>query len=93
MSTSPPALQPVVEFAYLTGWRVPGEVLALEWRQVDRTTWTIRRDPRSTKNRRERVVDVSSDTGLEASLAALWRELRVQRCGTCYGLVYAIPSR
>ena len=29
----PAALQPVAEFAYLTGWRVQSEVLPLEWRQ------------------------------------------------------------
>jgi integrase len=31
----PPALRPVVEFAYITGWRTASEVLPLEWRNVD----------------------------------------------------------
>ena len=31
----PAPVQAVVRFAYLTGWRVPSEVLTLEWRQVD----------------------------------------------------------
>jgi integrase len=51
----PAALQPVVTFAYLTGWRVPSEVLALEWRQVDLKAGTVRLDPGSTKNRDGRL--------------------------------------
>ena len=31
----PSALRPVVEFAYITGWRIASEVLPLEWRHVD----------------------------------------------------------
>ena len=31
----PESLGPVIEFAYITGRRVPSEVLTLEWRQVD----------------------------------------------------------
>jgi hypothetical protein len=31
----PEDLRPVVEFAYITGWRMKSEVLPLEWRQVD----------------------------------------------------------
>lgn len=46
----PPALQPVVEFAYLTGWRVASEVLPLEWRQVDWSGRQVRLDPGTTKN-------------------------------------------
>lgn len=33
----PAALKPVVEFTYITGWRVHSEVLPLEWRNVDFT--------------------------------------------------------
>ncbi len=33
----PEPLRGVVTFAFLTGWRVPSEVLTLQWRQVDRT--------------------------------------------------------
>src|SRR5207244_8464306 len=31
----PKSMQPVVTFAYVTGWRVNSEVLPLQWRQVD----------------------------------------------------------
>lgn len=42
-------VQPVVEFAYLTGWR-RGEILPLEWRQVDFTAGVVRLEPGTTKN-------------------------------------------
>jgi integrase len=51
----PAAIQPVVTFAYLTGWRVPSEVLPLEWRQVDLKAGTVRLDPGTTKNRDGRL--------------------------------------
>jgi integrase len=50
-----PSLQPVVTFAYITGWRVQSEVLPLEWRQVDRKAGEVRLDPFKTKNQAGRV--------------------------------------
>ena len=52
----PSALQPVVTFAYLTGWRVPSEVLSLQWRQVDLQAGTVRLDAGTTKNDRGRLL-------------------------------------
>jgi integrase len=69
----PAALRPVVRFAYVTGWR-KSEVLGLEWRQVDRATWTLRLDPGTTKNKRGRTIDVSAHVELRAALEALWAE-------------------
>lgn len=46
----PPAIQPIVTFAYITGWRVQSEVLPLEWRQVDFEAGLVRLEPGSTKN-------------------------------------------
>jgi integrase len=46
----PEALQPVVTFAYLTGWRIKSEILPLEWRQVDWNGREVRLDPGTTKN-------------------------------------------
>ena len=46
----PAYAQPVVTFAYLTGWRVRSEVLTLQWRQVDFKAGIIRLDPGTTKN-------------------------------------------
>jgi hypothetical protein len=34
-SLLPEAVRPVVSFAYVTGWRVNGEILPLQWCQVD----------------------------------------------------------
>ena len=50
----PAPLQPLVRFAYLTGWRVPSEILPLEWRQVDWPGRVVRLDPGTTKNREGR---------------------------------------
>jgi integrase len=46
----PSELRDVATFAYLTGWRVPSEVLTLEWRQVDRQAGIVRLEPGRTKN-------------------------------------------
>ncbi len=50
----PTPLQPVVRFAYLTGWRLGSEILPLEWRQVDWSGRVVRLDPGTTKNREGR---------------------------------------
>ena len=42
------------EFLYLTGWRI-GEVLSLEWSQVDFRSRTVRLDPGTTKNEEGRM--------------------------------------
>jgi integrase len=51
----PTALQPVVTFAYITGWRVQSEILPLEWRHVDRKAGEARLEPGTTKNQAGRV--------------------------------------
>lgn len=68
-----PALQPVVRFAFITGWRVPSEVLPLEWRQVDRVKGEVRLDPGTTKNQAGRVLFPVTD-GLKSILEAAWAE-------------------
>jgi integrase len=50
----PAPLRPVVRFAALTGWR-KGEVLPLQWRQVDFEAGEIRLEPGTTKNKRGRT--------------------------------------
>jgi integrase len=57
----PGALQPVIEFAYITGWRIPSEVLTLQWRQVDFKAGEVRLDPETTKNREGRVFPMTDD--------------------------------
>src|SRR5262245_53088007 len=51
----PAYAQPVVTFAFITGWRVRSEVLTLQWRQVDFKAGIVRLDPGTTKNLEGRV--------------------------------------
>jgi len=60
-----------VEFAYLTGWRLKSEVLALQWWQVDFDGGMVRLEPGSTKNADGRVFPF-------AALPALAGLLRTQ---------------
>jgi integrase len=55
VSHLPDPIRPVVKFAYVTGWRIPSEVLTLQWRQIDFGSGQIRLDPGTTKNGEGRV--------------------------------------
>jgi integrase len=57
----PNDLQPVIKFAYITGWRVNSEVLPLQWRQVDLNAGEVRLDPGTTKNREGRTFPLTDD--------------------------------
>jgi integrase len=57
----PEPLRPVVTFAYITGWRIPSEVLTLQWRQVDFNAGVVRLDPGSTKNGEGREFPFTAD--------------------------------
>ena len=46
----PASLHPVIEFAYITGWRIPSEVLTLEWRQGDFKAGGVRLDPEAKES-------------------------------------------
>ena len=70
----PEPLRPVVTFAYLTGWRVPSEVLPMTWAQVDRAGKTIRLDPGTTKNSEGRVLPYELLAELEAVMEGAWAE-------------------
>ena len=48
----------VVDFGYLTGWR-RGEILTLEWRDVDREGHMVRLRPEVSKTRTGRVLVLS----------------------------------
>lgn len=69
----PEYLKGVFTFAYLTGWRVPSEILTIEWRQVDREAGTVRLDPGSTKNRKGREFPFGSMPELKAVMDARWK--------------------
>ena len=57
----PAEVQPVIEFAHLTGWRIASEVLPLEWRQVDFDAGEVRLDAGTTKNGEGRVFPMTTD--------------------------------
>ncbi len=48
-------LLPMIRFAFVTGWRIPSEVLPLEWRQIDFNGGLVRLDSGTTKERFGRV--------------------------------------
>ena len=76
----PEPLRPMVEFAYITGWRIPSEVLTLEWRHVDFDAGEVRLDPETTKNREGRVFPMTDD--LRALLKSRYAEhLRLKLSG------------
>jgi integrase len=68
----PAALQGVVTFGYLTGWRVQSEVLPLTWAQVDRTAQTIRLEPGETKNAEGRTLPYGGLPELAAVIDTQW---------------------
>ncbi len=66
----PPYLVPVAQFAYLTAWRL-GEIRKLEWRHIDFAAGEIRLDASMTKNRKPRVILMTSELrGLLKSVTA-----------------------
>jgi integrase len=69
----PESLQPVIKFAYVTGWRIPSEVLTLEWRQVDLRAGEVWLDPGTRKNGEGRVFPFTPELRqlLEAQKAAV----------------------
>ena len=77
----PAAVQPIVTFAYATGWRIQSEVLPLEWRQVDRDKGEVRLDPGTTKNRAGRVFPFTDE--LTRLFDDLWTQHeRLKKKGT-----------
>lgn len=62
-------LEPVVRFAALTGWR-QGEILGLQWRQVELDSETVHLDPGSTKNKEGRTFPFSTCPPLRDLLRA-----------------------
>lgn len=57
----PDDLRPVVQFAYITGWRMKSEVLSLQWRQVDLKVGEVRLEPGTTKNKDGRTFPFTAE--------------------------------
>jgi integrase len=49
-TAAPEYLRPVLSFSFITGWRIPSEVLTLQWSQVDFLGGAVRLEPGTTKN-------------------------------------------
>jgi len=64
----PTYLRPAIECAYLTGWRVPSEILLLTWAHVDFDAGVVRLDVGSTKNGEGRTFPFRMLPPLEALL-------------------------
>jgi integrase len=62
----------VLQFTDVTGWRIPSEVLALEWRQGDFDAQKVRIDPGVPKGGEGRVFPLTPD--LDALLRAQKRQ-------------------
>lgn len=62
----PEDLSPVIETAYITGWRVASEVLTRQWRHVDLVAGFLRLEPGETKNGEGRMFPLTA--GLRAVL-------------------------
>ena len=56
-----PDVQPMVTFAYITGWRIRSEVRFLEWAQVDFQAGIVRLEPGTTKNDEARVFPFTEE--------------------------------
>lgn len=66
----PPPQRAVVTFAYLTGWRIPSEVVTLQWKQVDFDAGVVRLEPGTTKNKQARVFPFDTLRELREVLTA-----------------------
>jgi integrase len=64
----PADLQNVATFAYITGWRVPSEVLTLQWRQIDFKVGLVRLEPDTTKNAERRTFPFDALPELRTAL-------------------------
>jgi integrase len=83
----PAEIQPVIEFAAITGWRIASEVLPLEWRRVDFDAGEVRLDVGTTKNDEARTFPLTND--LRAVLVAQHVEHeRLKRVGHLFPFVF-----
>ena len=69
-------LRDVVLFAYLTGWR-KGEIIGLQWRNVNRSGAVIRLEPEQNKSRAVRVLALQGE--LAALIERRWHARKVGR--------------
>jgi len=80
----PDYVRPAIRFAYITGWRIRSEVLALTWAQIDFAAGTVRLEVRTTKNKHGRTFVMTPE------LRAL---LELQRRLVAEGTPWVFPYR
>ncbi|MGD0870048.1 MAG: site-specific integrase [Bryobacteraceae bacterium] len=78
-SELPEHLRPVITFAYYTGCR-KGEILALQWPQVDFKARLVRLEPGDTKNDEARAIPLMSEL---YDILVMQRQSRDQKWPTC----------
>jgi integrase len=71
----PAEIKPVIAFGYYTGCR-KGEILPLEWPQVDLTERVIRLEPGATKNDEARVIPLCDELYQTLAMLKAERDLR-----------------
>jgi site-specific recombinase XerC len=84
----PAPLQPVVAFAYLTGWRIDAEILPLAWRQVDLAAGEVRLDSGTTKNDEGRLFKLTDELRVLLEAQARERDGLRRREGTLCPYVF-----
>jgi integrase len=89
----PAYAQPVVTFAYVTGWRVRSEVLTLQWRQVDFKAGIIRLDPGTTKNLEGRVFVMTPELRATLEAQRTVTEAKQQKTGSIIPWVFHRTKR
>lgn len=67
-------LKPLLTFAYYVGWRT-GEIIRLQWNQVDLECRTVRLEPSMTKNKEGRVIVLDGE--LLQVIEAQWEKREV----------------
>jgi integrase len=85
----PAHMRPIVEFARITGWRTPSEILPLEWRHVDLKAGEVRLDAGTTKNGEARVFPLTTELrrileGQRKAATALHASNTIVRYVFCY---------
>lgn len=87
MAHLPVEVQPVIEFAYITGWRIASEVLPLEWRRVDFEAGEVKLDPGTTKNDDGRTFPMTARLRAVLQVQHTERE-RLKKAGHIFPLVF-----
>lgn len=84
-------LRAPMQFAYITGWRCPSEVLPLTWDRVDFEKGLVRLDPNTTKNGKGRTFPLIPE--LETLLREQRKRVDAKQRATGSIIPYVFPGR